>query len=434
MKYYSTLKPDDRVSMREAVTSCVTRDGGLYMPDHLPQVPAAFINNTSDMSLREIAYVMTDVFMGGDIDSATIKKVVDGALSFPTPMVRLTDSLYVLELFHGPSRVFKDIGAQFLADFFETLNPRDGTRLNVLVTTTGNTGASVARAFGGKDDINVFILYPHGSVSREDAAFMKASGANIFPLEVAGTIDDCRAMVASAFADRTLRDQILLTSANSTNFARLMPQVALFFYAIGRMAGHGIRPDAVDVAVPCGNLGLLTSGLLARHIGLRCHRLLAGCNANNAFDRFMTTGQIEPTKTVASFARMMDQSSPSNLPRLMALCGGDIDRLRREIAECTVDDALIARTIRDVYETTGYVADPHTAVAIASLSMRDDDTRPAVVMSTAHPDKSAEVMKAVLGSDYKPDAQKHQSMQVNFRHERLSPSYPALKKYLLSKQ
>ncbi|MDE6367876.1 MAG: threonine synthase, partial [Muribaculaceae bacterium] len=330
MKYYSTSKPDIKVSMHEAVTSCIPQTGGLYMPEALPMVPGAFIHNTSDMTLQEIAYAMTDVFMGSDISSATIKKVVDDALSFDTPIVRLSDGLYVLELFHGPTNVFKDIGSRFLAGFFNSLNPHDGTKLNVLVTTAGNTGMAVAKAFAGKADMNVFILFPHGSVSRDDIAKMKSAGTNIHTLEIGGTIDDCRAIVSSAFSDKSLRENVLLTTANSTNFARLMPQVALFFYGVGHLANEGVKPAEVDIAVPSGNLGMLTSGLMAKRIGLQCNKLIAACNANNAFDRFVKTGELIPMSTVTTYARLMDMSSPSNLPRLLALSDGSLENLRSD--------------------------------------------------------------------------------------------------------
>lgn len=434
MKYYSTSMPDIKVSMHEAVTSCIPQTGGLYMPEALPRVPGAFIHNTSDMSLREIAYAMTNVFMGSDISSATIKKVIDDALSFETPIVKLSDGLYVLELFHGPTKVFKDIGSRFLAGFFNSLNPHDGTKLNVLVTTTGNTGMAVAKAFAGKADINVFILFPHGAVSRVDVPKMKSAGPNIHTLEIGGTIDDCRAIVASTFSDKSLRENVLITTANSTNFARLMPQVALFFYGVGHLANEGLKPADIDIAVPSGNLGMLTSGLMAKRIGLQCNKLIAACNANNAFVSYIKTGKYAPAATVTTYARLMDMSSPSNLPRLMALSNGSLESLRADIVSATITDSQIADTIRTVYENTGYVADSHTAVAIASLESRSDKAKPALIMATAHPSKSAALMNDILGSDYDSPRQSQAAVSQLSRPDRLPPTYPAFKKYLLSHQ
>lgn len=435
MKYYSTSQPDVKVSMREAVTACVPQRGGLYMPDSLPRVPAAFVHNSGNMGLREIAYATTNVFMGSDISSAAIKAVVDNALSFDIPLVNIGDGLYVLELFHGPTNVFKDIGARFLSGFFESLNPHDGTKLNVLVSTTGNTGLAVADAFGGKEDINVFILFPHGVVSRADAIRMKAAGDNICPIEIGGTIDNCKAIVAAAFADAELREKMLITTANSTNFARLMPQVALFFYGLGRLERQGLKASETDVAVPSGNLGMLTSGLMAKRIGLQCNRLIAGCNANNSFDRFVRTGDFHHESTIATYARLMDMSSPSNMPRLMALCGGSLDQLRSDITSATVNDDQIIKTIRETFDKTGYIADPHTAVAIAALDSRVDKSRPALVMSTASPSKSPEVMKLALGENYVDNGSATDIQSLNnTRIDKLAPTYPAFKKYLLSHQ
>lgn len=434
MKYYSTSQPDIKISMHEAVTSSVPQAGGLYMPEYLPQIPGAFVHNASEMSLKEIAYAMTNVFMGSDIDSATIKAVVDYALSFSTPLVKLDENVYVMELFHGPTNVFKDIGARFLARFFDSLNPHDGTQLNVLVSTNGNTGMAVANAFAGRSDIKVFLLYPQGAVARREAIKMKSIGDKIFPIEIRGGIDDCKAIIHSAFADRSLREEVLITTANSSNIARLMPQVALFFYGLGQLEKIGVKPGDVDVAVPSGNLGLLTSGLIAKRIGLQCSKLIAACNANNAFDRFLRTGHFSPQPTVTTYARLMDMSTPTNLSRLLALADGDIGVLKRDIFSATINDSLISETIRGVYEKSGYVADPHTAVALASLDFRADVSCPALVMATADPARSPEVMKSILGLDYERKS-KAQSVPHNaFKLDRLPPTYPAFKKYLLSHQ
>lgn len=434
MKYYSTSQPDIKVSMHEAVTSCVPQAGGLYMPEYLPLIPGAFVHNASEMSLREIAYAMTNVFMGSDISSATIKTVVDHALSFPTPLVKVDDGVYVLELFHGPTNVFKDIGARFLAGFFESLNPHDGTQLNVLVSTNGHTGLAVADAFAGKADIKVFILYPQASVARREAIRMKSAGDNIFPIEIGGNIDDCKAMIHAAFADNALREQVLITAANSANIARLMPQVALFFYGMGQLERVGVNPDETDIAVPSGNLGLLTSGLIAKRIGLQCDKLIAACNANNAFDRYLHTGSFEPAPTVSTYARLMDMSAPSNLPRLLALADGSLERLKDDVLSATVSDERIARTVKSLYDRTGYVADPHTAVALAALDERSDRSRPALVMATADPSRSPEAMKSILGLDFSKQSRPHDSGRQTVKIDRLPPTYPAFKKYLLSHQ
>lgn len=433
MEYYSTKQPDFTVSMREAVTACVPQAGGLYMPSALPSIPKAFIHNMTDMSLREIAYATTNVFLGEDLDSSEIKSVIDKSLSFETPLIEIGHDIYALELFHGPTKVFKDFGSRFLAGLFSSLRRDAGEKLNLLVATTGNTGMAIARAFAGRDDTNVFILFPHGAMSRRDSSLIARSGDNIHAIEVAGSIDDCKSMIAEAFADCRLRDGLVLSSANSTNFARLMPQVALFFYAVGRLRALGVSTGDVDLAVPSGNLGMLASGLMARRIGLECGSLIGACNSNNAFDRYLKTGVFVPHATIKTYATLMDMASPSNLPRLMALSNNNLDLLRRDVRSATIGDDMIAATIRSVYDTTGYVADPHTAVGIAALSLRVNSRRPGLVFATAHPSRSSAVLSSILGKDVVPPGDDN-DIRSAAHPDRLPPTYPAFRKYLLSNQ
>ncbi|MDE6704123.1 MAG: threonine synthase [Muribaculaceae bacterium] len=434
MKYYSTNQPQNIVGMQEAVTASLPADGGLYMPLSLPKIPAAFVHNMGDMSLREIAYVTSNVFLGEDFDSSEIKRIVDNALSFDIPLVEISENRFALELFHGPTGVFKDIGTRFLAGLLEAVNRNDSRKLNVLVSTTGNTGVAVASAFGGMKGVKVYILYPYGTVSKKTASIMLASGDNIHAIEVSGGIDDCKKMVSSAFRDKELRETVMLSSANSTNFARLIPQLALFFYATGRMA-NSVKPirQPFDIALPSGNLGMLTAGLMAKYIGLKCGQLIGACNVNNTFDRYMKSGVVESAPTIRTLAPLMDMPDPSNLPRLMALAGGDLQKLRSEVSSATVDDDMIVKTIRQTALTTGYIADPHTAIAIAALNLRDDKLRPGLVFATAAPSKSADIINEIIGAELLADDSDQIPVSgLRQRAERLAPTYPALKKYLLS--
>lgn len=386
------------------------------------------------MSLQEIAYVTTNMFLGADVDSATLKEIVDGSMNFEVPLIKISDNRYVLELFHGPTMAFKDFGAGFMSRLVQAFNRHDGTKLNVLVATTGNTGAAVASGFSDSEDVNVFILYPHNRIAKDITAQMVGVGSNVHAVEVGGSIDDCKAMVASAFADTTLRNKVLLTSANSVNFARLIPQIALFFHAFARLKSKGEDPSEIDIALPSGNLSMLTSGLLAKRAGLECGRLIAACNSNNAFDVFLKSGNLTPHPTVSTMARFMDMSSPSNLPRLMALCGGSIDRLRQDVGSATVVDAMIERTMCETLASTGYLADPHTAVGLAVLDLRKQPQRKGLVFATAHPMKSADIVEKVIGRTL---TQRHDDF--NNIHKRniaakLPATYPALRKYILSNQ
>lgn len=420
--------------MHEALTSCIPQGGGLYLPSSLPRIPSAFIQNAPDMSLREIAYATSNVFLGEDLDSLSIKKVVDNAFSFDIPLIEIDKHLFVLELFHGPTGVFKDIGSRFLAGLLSEIDRHDGVCLNVLVSTTGNTGMAVANAFGGVSDINTFILYPHGTVSKNAAVEMAATGDNVHVLEVGGNIDDCRTMVAQAFEDVRLRENLVMSSANSTNFARLIPQVALFFYAAAQLKKRGIPSNGYDMAIPSGNLGMVTSGLMAKMIGLECGGIIAACNSNNAFDRYLKTGVFSPCATIRTYAHLMDMASPSNLPRLKALCGGNIEILRKEIMSATVGDELIAMTMNRIADSTGYIIDPHTAVGMAALLNHGRQNIPGLVFATADPAKSAKTIESILGRKLINRDDVRMQHHPHNRPERVAPTYPALKKYLLSHQ
>lgn len=434
MRYYNIQQPDETVSMRDTVTACMSRCCGLYMPVALPKVPRAFINNLPDMSLREIAYVTTDIFMGEDIGSAAIKRIVDDAIAFDVPVKALSGRRYVAELFHGPTGVFKDIGARFMAGLFDELLVNDGRKLNILVSTNGNTGVAVADAFAGHEHVNVFILYPRGSVTREMSERMISSHGNIHPIEVAGSIDDCKAMVADTFGDESLRDEIMISSANSTNFARLMPQVALYFYAAGRVGAIEGMSRPLSFSVPSGNLGMLVSGLMAKRIGLNVRSLIGACNANNALTRYLQTGESDGRPTVRTYARLMDMSKPSNLPRLRALCNDDMDCMRREIVSATASDELISDTVKRVFSEDAYIADPHTAVGIAGLDMQPDRREPGVVFATAAPAKSRALLYEFLGDKAALPAADMPLHGKKAKPDRLPPTYPALRKYIRSHQ
>lgn len=431
MEYYDIRHTDIKVNLYRAITSCVAQDEGLYLPASLPKVPHAFVQNLKDMTLREIAYATTNVFLGEDVDSATIKKIIDNSLNFDTPMVRLSDNRYVLELFHGPTGVFKDIGARFLSGLYDAILPL-GEKLNLLVATNGNTGMAIANAFAGKSNVNVFVLAPHGAMSRQEFAKLESLGKNINAVEVGGDIDACKSMVTSAFADVKLRETLLLGSANSINFARLIPQVAIYFYAAGCLAADGVASSNVDFAVPSGNLGMLTSGYIAKKMGLGIGKMIGACNVNDTFDRYLHTGRLEPRKTIVTHAKMMDMSLPSNLPRLQALAENDIEKLRDEISSVAINDELIEKTIKDNQAAYGYLADPHAAVAMAALNRRENSERPGVAFATAHPSRSAKLLSRLTGIEVVATAPvANVSSQAP---DRLPPTYPALRKYLLSHQ
>jgi len=434
MKYYSTKRQSRPVGLRDAVIDCIPPDGGLYMPESLPVIPRAFINNMADMSLQEIAYVTANMFLGDDVDSATLKDIVDGAMTYNAPLVKIAPKRYVLELFHGPTMAFKDFGVGFMSRLVQVFNRHDETKLNVLVATTGNTGSAVANGFSDADDVNVFILYPRLRGCKEAPVGFTATGKNIHTIEIGGSIDDCKSIVASAFADQSLRGKVLLTSANSVNFARLMPQIALFFYAEARLTAMGEDPLKTDFSLPSGNLSILTSGLLAKRAGLDCDRLIAACNANNTFDIFMRTGVLAKRTTVGTLARYMDMSMPSNLPRIMELCGGDIQKLRAEVSSATVPDNTIETVIRSTKDASGYIADPHTAVGLAALDFRRDANKSGIVFATADPQKSQSCIERICGLQPGKALKSENTSSRQGKTTKIAATYPAFRKYLLSNQ
>lgn len=429
MRYYSTGLKSAPVSLAEAVTESKPSDGGLYMPEKIPLIPAAFINNLPYMTMNEIGFAVTNAFIGSDIEASTLKNIVDDTFKFEIPLKRLSEKRTVLELFHGPTLAFKDIGARFMAGLMKAFGDTSDRKLNVIVSTTGNTGAAVAEGFRNATNVNVFLLFPSKSLPRSVAKQIAGHAGHIYPVEVAGTIDDCRKIAASAFDDDKLRQQLRMTSANSTNIARLIPQIALFYHAAARLGAAGIDAKTTDIAIPSGNLSLVTSAVMAKRSGLAFGKIIAACNANNAFDRLVRTGETSRRATVRTLATFMDIAMPSNLDRLLDLYGHDIDRLRDDIITATVTDELIRAKIDEIKANTGYVTDPHTAVALVAADMTARPEKAVLSMGTADPSKTADIVGHTPGS-----APLSPEREPGFKATIIAPTYPAFRKYLLAKQ
>ena len=429
MRYYSTNRRSQPVGLRDAVIECMASDGGLYLPERLPCFPHAFIDNMAAKSLREIAYVVTDMFMAGDVASETLKTIVDETLSFDVPFKEIAPGRYALELFHGPTMAFKDIGVRFMARLLSSMDKKNGVTLKVFVATSGNTGAAVASGFSDIDNIEVYILYPKGGLSAMAEKQIASAADNIVPIEVAGNIDQCRNMVSTVLSDVKMREHFLMTSANSLNIARLMPQVSLFYYAVSRLIAAGINPSEVDFAIPSGNLSLVTAGAMAALSGLKTGRLIAACNANNATDRYLRASDMSRHPIIRTIAPCMDTVFPSNLPRLQALFADDIDRLRSVIDSVTIGDEMIkASMLKALGE--GYLTDPHTSVGLSALDCRVDRQRPGLVFATAHPAKSADTIYSITSQKVET-ARLLKSFHPRRVPEKMAPTFPALRKFLL---
>jgi len=432
MLYIST-SGKDKTDLRGAVKACYAPDGSVYLPERLPVIPAAFFNNMAGMSLSEIAYVVAKTLLGDDTDALTLKSVVDRAFDFDIPLRRLPSGVHVLELFDGPTHAFKDISARFMAALLQSQARVSGSRPVVLVATTGNTGAAVASAFAGLDGIDTVVLFPRGALSRAEISGIAAYGPSVHPLEVGGTIEQCKQMVRETVMAGQVQPGRLPVSVNTHNVLRLLPQIAYFFHAYACLAAAGHHPDGFTVAIPCGNLSNLTSAVMARRMGLPMGRIVAGCSANDDFARVLhgTIAAADVSRSSRkTLASAMDSGYPTNLPRLLALYGGDLQAMEREIAATSVSDELIRDTIRHADMAESYLLDPHTAVAYAALRSLPDSGTQQVVLATAHPAKSAGVISQILGRDIEPLPAAQCLNGGNRRPAIIAPSSAALKKYI----
>jgi threonine synthase len=331
MLYYSTKNRDIKASLQEAVVYGLAPDRGLYMPEQIPQLPGTFFKEISGKNLQEIAAIVAYAFFGDDIDKDSLNQIVANSLNFEIPLKEIEKDIYVLELFHGPTFAFKDVGARFMArmlSFF--VNERKQDDVKVLVATSGDTGSAVANGFLGVEGIQVFVLYPSGKVSEMQEAQFTTLGQNIVALEIDGTFDDCQALVKSAFMDEELNIQFNLTSANSINVARFLPQSFYYFYAFAQLAKIFDSAETV-FSVPSGNLGNLTAGLFAKQMGLPVKRFIAANNLNDVFFEFLNTGEYKPRPSVQTIANAMDVGAPSNFERILDLYGGSHEKISREI-------------------------------------------------------------------------------------------------------
>ncbi len=433
MLYYSTSGHAPKASLQEAVVKGLAPDKGLYMPERIPTIPKAFFNNIGDMSLQDIAYVVANTLFGEDIESETLKNIVNDTLNFDIPLVHVDENRYSLELFHGPTLAFKDVGARFMARLLSYFNKKNGTKdVNVLVATSGDTGSAVANGFLGVPGVNVYVLYPKGKVSKIQEAQFTTLGKNITALEVSGTFDDCQALVKNAFMDVELNEKMQLTSANSINVARFLPQMFYYFYAYAQLARQGMPLDNIVISVPSGNFGNITAGLIGKKMGLPIKRFIAANNKNDIFYQYLLTGEYNPRPSIATIANAMDVGAPSNFARVLDLYGNSHDAIVSEISGCTYTDDQIAETLRDTYNKTNYLLDPHGAVGYRSLLEGLNDNEIGVFLETAHPAKFKEAVESIINTNITIPAKLAAFMKGNKSTVKMSSSFSSLKKYLMT--
>ena len=415
MSTFTSTRGSDPVPSSEAVLRGLAPDGGLYVPVEIPVLPPisfeALTGEGSDETVRgqvvRVAHWAAPVLFP-DVPGATVARVVERALTFPIPLVEVEPGRFVLELFHGPTHAFKDVGARFMAALMVELGVGETRSRTILVATSGDTGGAVADAFHGLEGYRVVVLFPREGVSVRQRRQMTTLGGNVHALAVRGTFDDCQRMVKDAFLDTSLGERYGLTSANSINIARLLPQTLYFAYAAicvaRRVADRGGGVDADSVrprfVVPSGNLGNLCAGLLAQRAGMASSGFIAASNTNRAFVDFLAGDGYEPRPSISTASNAMDVGAPSNLERILWLYDDDAGALRRDVVGVSVTDDQTTRCIAEVYERTGYVLDPHSAVAFAASRRHDvASDKPAVILATAHPAKFPEIVEAAIGRE-----------------------------------
>lgn len=431
MKYYSTNGKAAQATLEEAVVKGLASDKGLFMPEKIKALPKEFFDNIENLSFQEIAYKVADAFFGEDVDADSLKKIVYDTLSFDVPAVKVEDNIYSLELFHGPTLAFKDVGARFMSRLLGYFIKKEGAgEVNVLVATSGDTGSAVANGFLGVDGIKVFVLYPKGKVSPIQECQFTTLGKNITAVEVDGTFDDCQALVKNAFMDTDLNAKFKLTSANSINVARFLPQAFYYFYAYAQMKKAEPGKDVV-VCVPSGNFGNITAGLFGKRMGLPIKRFIASNNSNDIFYNYLLSGKYEPRPSVATLANAMDVGDPSNFARVMDLYGKDVEAVRKDISGARYNDEQIADAIRNCLKSTGYQLDPHGACGYQALKEGLKAGEVGVFLETAHPAKFKEKVEAITGSEIAIPERLQAFMRGTKQSVELSKQFADFKDFLM---
>ena len=430
MNYYSTNKQAPFATLEEAVVKGLAGDKGLYMPERITRLDPQVIERMKEQSFHEIACTVARAFFGEDVEPETLDQLVCDTLSFETPVVEVKDPIYSLELFHGPTLAFKDVGGRFMARLLGYFIRKEGLKeVNVLVATSGDTGSAVANGFLGVPGIHVYVLYPKGKVSPIQECQFTTLGQNITALEIDGTFDDCQALVKAAFMDEALNAHMKLTSANSINVARFLPQSFYYFNAWAQLARQG-KADELVVCVPSGNFGNITAGLFAHRMGLPIKRFVAANNRNDVFLEYLQTGVYTPRPSVATLANAMDVGNPSNFARIIDLYS--YEQICTLISGYSYTDEQIAEAIRRCYAETGYLLDPHGACGYQALeaTLRPGET--GVFLETAHPAKFKGTVDQILGADIEIPAKLRAFMAGQKQSIELSKDFEGFKRFLLA--
>ena len=444
MKYYSTNGKAPVADLSKAVVKGLAEDRGLYMPERIKPLPKEFFETMGSKSFQEIAYTVADAFFGEDVEADALRNIVYDTLQFDCPVVKVEDNIYSLELFHGPTLAFKDVGARFMARLLQYYIKKEERKeesgeVNVLVATSGDTGSAVANGFLGVEGIHVYVLYPKGKVSHIQESQFTTLGKNITAIEVDGVFDDCQRLVKSAFMDEELNRHMRLTSANSINVARFLPQAFYYFNAVAQISNLTPHTSNLVMCVPSGNFGNICSALFGHSMGLPISRFIAANNANDVFYQYLQTGQYNPKASVQTLANAMDVGDPSNFARILNLYSENGKLSAEEthkaitslISGCTYSDEQIRETMRQCYKETGYVLDPHGACGYRALKEQLRPGEVGIFCETAHPAKFKEKVDEILRADIEIPERLQAFMRGQKQSIPLSKEFEDFKEFLL---
>lgn len=419
-------------SLHEAVVKGLAGDRGLYMPEEIRPLPKEFFDNIDSMSFQDIAYAVADNFFRDDVDADSLKRIVFDTLKFDCPVVKVCEDIYSLELFHGPTLAFKDVGARFMARLLGYFIKQEGNeKVNVLVATSGDTGSAVANGFLGVEGIHVYVLYPKNKVSKIQESQFTTLGKNITAVEIDGVFDDCQALVKNAFMDSELNNHMKLTSANSINVARFLPQAFYYFYAYAQMKKRGYADNLV-MCVPSGNFGNITAGLFGMKMGLPIKRFIAANNANDIFYKYLQTGKYDPKASLQTLANAMDVGDPSNFARIYDLYKGNHQEICNDISGCTFTDEMIRESMKKCYHDNGYILDPHGACGYRALKEGLKPGEKGVFCETAHPAKFKDAVEPIVGADVRIPERLAAFMQGKKECVSMSKNFDEFKAFLMN--
>lgn len=432
MRLYSTKNTSSFVSLGEAIMKGLPDDNGLFMPEHFPKLSDTFINNLKDFSFQEIAFKVSNTLFKGSIPENDLREIIEKSITFPAPIQTLDKQTHILELFHGPSLAFKDFGARFMAQIMSYFNRENDKELVILVATSGDTGGAVASGFYKSPGIKVVILYPKGKVSMLQEKQLTTLGHNISALEVEGTFDDCQVLVKQAFLDKELNSHIRLTSANSINIARLIPQSFYYFEAFKQLNDYS---NPITFVVPSGNYGNITAGLIAQKMGLPIAHFVAASNANDIVPHYLCTGNYNPRPSVKTLSNAMDVGNPSNFARMQDLFGFTWNNMSKNISGYSFNDETTKQGIKEVYEKYNYIIDPHGAVGYLAFKayQKSHPNAKGIILETAHPSKFIDSVEEVIGK--KVDIPERLAVLANKDKESvlMNTEFESFKNWLLNK-